>query len=444
MKKVVKRKNKKRRLNFQKIFNLLSFTFLLSCVIFYGSRFIKLYLENNKTEESKLLGDIIKENNELNNVNNEYYYFTGEDPNNYLKYSNLLFRIIKVNKDKTVTAVLNNSITSLAAGSHKDFTSSYINMWLNSSDKEYTGILENNLNNPKDYLTFTNSCIDEVNDVKSVSCKNTLEDIYITTPSVYDYVNTDGQKGFMNNEEAFYLLNSNKDNDTWYIDSEGLIKESDGTDIIGIKPVITIKSNLDLVSGDGTKDNPYTIENDTNMLGAYISLGNDLWRVYNIEDNDLKLSLTNYLTIDNKQVEKIYSNNGYKHNDTVYGSLAYYLNNNYLNTLSYKNIIKESNYPNGIYSNVTNFDYTKVLSSTVPTKVATLSIGNIILNPTLTNYFTTTGLDKTSSNVYMFKNDFTMVTKPSTTSLNIVPTITISKDSITSGEGTKESPYEVK
>ena len=141
MKKVVKRKSKKRRLNFQKIFNLLSFTFLLSCVIFYGSRFIKLYLENNKTEESKLLGDIIKENNELNNVNNEYYYFTGEDPNNYLKYSNLLFRIIKVNKDKTVTAVLNNSITSLAAGSHKDFTSSYINMWLNSSDKEYTGIL---------------------------------------------------------------------------------------------------------------------------------------------------------------------------------------------------------------------------------------------------------------------------------------------------------------
>ena len=70
MKKVVKRKSKKRRLNFQKIFNLLSFTFLLSCVIFYGSRFIKLYLENNKTEESKLLGDIIKENNELNNVNN--------------------------------------------------------------------------------------------------------------------------------------------------------------------------------------------------------------------------------------------------------------------------------------------------------------------------------------------------------------------------------------
>lgn len=444
MKTVVKRRNKKRRLNFQKIFNLLSFTFLLSCVIFYGSRFIKLYLENNEEEESQLLGDIIKDNSELNNINNEYYYFTGEDPNNYLKYSNLLFRIIKVNKDKTVTAVLNNSITSLAAGSHKDFTSSYINMWLNISDKEYTGILENNLNNPKDYLTFTNSCIDEVNDIKSVSCKNTLEDIYITTPSVYDYINTDGQKGFMNNQESFYLLNNNKDNDTWYIDSEGLIKESDGTDIIGIKPVITIKSNTKLINGDGTKDNPYTIENDTNMLGTYITLDNDLWRVYNIENNDLKLSLTNYLTIDNKQVEKIYSNNGYTHNDTAYGTLAYYLNNNYLNTLSYKNIIKESNYPNGIYSNVTNYDYTKVLSSSVPTKVATLSIGDINLNPTLTNYFTTTGLDKTSSNVYIFKNDFTMVTKPSTTSLNIVPTITISKDSITTGEGTKESPYEVK
>ena len=42
----------KKKLSIQKIFNLISFMFLLACVIFYGGRFIKLYIENNKVEAS--------------------------------------------------------------------------------------------------------------------------------------------------------------------------------------------------------------------------------------------------------------------------------------------------------------------------------------------------------------------------------------------------------
>ena len=38
----------KRKISVQKIFNLVSLMFLLACVIFYGGRFIKLYIENNK------------------------------------------------------------------------------------------------------------------------------------------------------------------------------------------------------------------------------------------------------------------------------------------------------------------------------------------------------------------------------------------------------------
>ena len=67
----------KRKLSMQKIFNLISFMFLLACVIFYGGRFIKLYIENNKVEETNSMAKDIKESNNENenfkNINGEYF-----------------------------------------------------------------------------------------------------------------------------------------------------------------------------------------------------------------------------------------------------------------------------------------------------------------------------------------------------------------------------------
>ena len=445
MNKEVKVVKKKRKLNWQKIFNLISFTFILSCIIFYGTRFIRLYLQNNKKEEIKVLADNIKDNNEgnLKNINSDYY-FTGKEVNNYVKYSNILFRIIKINKDNSITLISDKPITSLAKGDNNDYKTSYINNWLNNQDKENTGILEKNLNNPNKYLTYTNACNDKIDNTKNITCKSTLADTLITLPSLYDYINTGDTKSFMNNETYYYLLNTSKDNKTWYINDNGGVTTSDNTDILGIKPVITLKSTNKLINGDGTKDNPYTFEEEQSILGSYVKLGNDTWRVYDIDDNNLKLSLDNYLKINNEEITYKYSDKGYYHNDGKQGTLAYYLNKNYLSKLTYSNNIIESNYANGIYSNTTNYDYTKVLNKTIPTKVATLSIGNIIINSNNTNYYLSTGVDTNSNLVYVMTNDFKLYTKNATSKLKIVPVITIDKKILTSGDGSQNSPLEAK
>lgn len=432
---------KRRKINYQKIFNLVSFMFILACILFYGTRFIKLYLENNKKEEVKVLADNIKDNNEenLKNINGDYY-FKGQEVNNYIKYSNILFRIIKINKDNTITLVSDKPITSLAKGNNKD----YINNWLNSQDKDNTGILETNLNNTNKYLTYTNACNDQIDNTKNITCKSTLKDTLITLPSLYDYINTGDTNSFMNNETYYYLLNTNKDNKTWYINDNGGVTTSDNTDILGIKPVITLKSTNKLINGDGTKDNPYTFEDEQSMLGSYVKLDNDIWRVYSIEDDNLKLSLDTYLKINNEEITYKYSDNGYYHNDAKQNTLAYYLNKNYLSKLTYNSNIIEANYANGIYNNTTNYDYTKVLSKTIPTKVATLSIGNIIINPDNTDYYLSTGLDTNSSLVYVMTNDFKLYTKTSTSKLKIIPVITINKNLLTSGDGTQNNPLEAK
>lgn len=439
------KKKKKRKLSIQKIFNLISFMFILACCIFYGSRFISLYLENNKVEELKVFaGNIIdnnKENQNFKNINGDYY-FEGTDVNNYVKYSNLTWRIIKVNSNNTVRMVLNNSITSLAADS-TNYKESYINMWLNKNDKEYTGILEDNLNNTSTYLTYTNTCNDIVDDTKNITCKKVIENTLITIPSINDYVSTGGSDSFMNNEEYYYLTNSTTEGKLWYIESDGKLNTSDGTDIIGVKPVITLKNTVELISGDGSSENPYIIESENGLFGSYVKLDNDLWRIYQVEENNIKLSLDTYLTINNSEVKYKYSNNGYYHNDTKEGSLAYYLKNTFLETSSYKDIVNEVKYSNGIYSNTTNFDYREVLKTKVDTKVAVLSIGDIFLNPVNTNYYTSTGISKDSNLIYVMKNDFKLYTKVATTNLRVIPVISINKDLITGGKGTLESPLEV-
>lgn len=442
MKKEVK---KKRKLNIQKIFNLISATFILACCIFYGTRLLKLYIANNKTEKITVLADNIKDNNTENenfNKINEEYYFTGEVENNYVKYSGLLWRIIKINSDKTVTIVSDNALTALNPGTNKKYEETYINTWLNKTEKEYTGILETNLNNIEKYLTFTKTCKDVVTDTKNISCKDKIEDTYITAPSVYDYVNTGGNKGFMNNDTYFYLANTNKENSLMYIDSTGKTNYSDETDILGVKAVVTIKNNITLKEGNGTKENPYTFEETGGLLGSYVKLDNDIWRIYNIEEDTIKLSLNDYLKTNSTETKYKYSNNGYYHNDTKEGTLAYYLNKTYLNTLSYKDKIKENKFSNGIYSNTTNFDYTEVLKTTVDTKISVLSIGNIILNNN-TNYFLSTGISKDSNLIYVMQDDYKLYTKVASTNLKIIPVISLDKNSLTKGNGTEESPYEV-
>lgn len=447
MNKEVKKEVKTRRkLNPQKIFNLISFVFIMTCIIFYGYRFIKLYIENNKKEEVNTLATSIinkhQKDDNFQNVNGTYY-FTGNTKQNYLTYSNLTWRIIRINHDKSITAIADNSLTALANGENREFSDSYLHKWLNDSNEDYSGILQKNLNNLSKYLTFTNTCNDIIDDTKNISCKTTTNNSYITVPSINDYVNTGSSDSFMNNDENFYLINNNSNNKIWYIDSEGKLNTSNGSDILGIKPVITIKNTVNAISGNGSKEDPYIIESETGLFGSYVKIDNDIWRIYQVEEENIKLSLNSYLKIDNEEVTYKYSNNGYYHNDTISGTLAYYLKNNYLSQLNYNEYINEVEYSNGIYGSSNNYDYTKTLATTIKTKVATLSIGDVFLNPVVTNYYTSTGISTTSNLMYVMQNDFRVYTKIATSNLKIIPVISIKKTILTKGNGSIENPYEV-
>lgn len=444
MKKNVK---KKRKLNYQKLFCFASFIFILVCILWYGGRFIYFYMDSKKTisAESKTLATTIKlENNEKETFKqvNQDYYFYGNPTNNYVEYSNMLFRIVKVKEDNSIVLITDNIIGSLSYGDESlSYDKSNLISWLNKSDSEYSGRLENVLNNKEKYLTKTSTCIDSVNSINNISCNDTFDDYYIGLLSLSDYINTGSTNSFINNGKISYLANRNDKNEVWYINNEGKLETTSNNDILGFKAVITLKDNLEVTKGDGTATNPYKLSNDEFMFGSYVKLGNDTFRVYDVKENVLKLVLQDTYHENNEIFKYSYSNNNYYHNDTIYGSLAYYINHSLLNGLAYQDIIIENTYSNGYYGSDNSYKYDDLFSHVIDTKVSLPSVGDIILNNKLDNYFTNTGLGSDSSFVYLGNSNGDISSKRVTVEAPVVYCISINKDSLKTGDGSIENPY---
>ena len=179
------------------------------------------------------------------------------------------------------------------------------------------------------------------------------------------------------------------------------------------------------------------------MGSSYVKIDNTLWRIYKINDTEVRLMLNDYLKTNNQNLTYNYSTINSYYNDTKQNSIAYYLNKTFLNNLSIKDKIKEVSWPNGYINQDTSYDYTYSLKDTIDSKVALMSIGDIYLNSELTNYYTMTGSSNRGSMVYTIQKDKKPYTKGINQKINIVPTISLDKELLTKGNGTYDSPYEM-
>lgn len=436
---------KKIKFNFQTIFCLSSFVFILVCIFWYGGRFIYFYLDNQKTlQETERL--IFSEKIKTDNYNSENfkqvkkeYYFYNNATNNYVSYSNLLWRIIKINEDNSILLITDNIIGTLAYGNtntpYQD--SNQIN-WLNNNE---TGKFIKVLNEKEKYLNNTTTCIDNINDIENITCKNKDSNYYLGLLSIKDYLNTGGTNSFINNGRYSYLANKNDESKIWYITNEGKLNTNTGEDILGIKTTITIASTIKPSSGNGSINDPYKFEESTNLIGSYVKLGEDIWRIYEEKDDIIKLISQETIKSNNENLKFNYSNSTYYHNDTKSGSLAYYLNKTYYNNLSYKNLIIENTYTNGLYGKTNDYQYTNISSKTIKTKITIPSLDDVIYNDNLNDYFTNTGKLENQEAIYTYKGNGITSPKLVTNIANIVPCISINIKNLTLGSGTITDPY---
>lgn len=411
----------------EKIFIVVSITFWIFLILIYSYRFMKYYkLEHENSMElvNTLYNHIIQDENITKQ--NETYIFKGKIQTNYVRYSGILFRIVKVNGDKTIELITDDIISSIVFGEEFDYSNSYVRDYLNNYENQMSFI--NMLNSKEEYLVKKNYC------VKSI-CKKEVED-YVGLLNYSDYVNS-SKEGFLNISKYWWLSNTNEDG-IYYVTSTGEVssKVKNGTTYYsyGVRPVITLKENLKYISGDGTINNPYIIDYSKVNVGSYIEFSNYLWKIIGINDFSYKLILeSDYKPYFNKFSDE---SNIYDIEDS--NSLAYYLNTSFYNSLKNKDEILEGTWYVGSYNESTKYDYRKIFEKKVKAKIGLASI----LDPFIFNKDDFYSLIPASEDmIYVINSSGVLKTAFKYDKENIRPVIYISNDFELIGDGTIENPY---
>lgn len=398
--------NKKRKKKNRIIFCLISIGIILLVLGIFIGRFI---INKKNVLVDGRLGDYINDKN-LVKVNNGKIY-RGKNVNNYLVFNNILFRIISVNKDDSLELVTDGFINILS--NKKRNVEKYIN------DK-FLRLLD------KSYLVETASCKDIIDkDLKISNCKDIEADNYVRLLMISEFMNSvENNESYLYDEDGYWL--DNYSNDLAFIGYGSKIVMVYEDEMYKVKPVIRLKSDLKIVSGDGSSDNPYRLEEDKDIkVGSYVKIGNDRWIVYDVFDKSVNLVLSKGISFALEYG-----------NSSTYGNsfgIGKYLNAEYLDSLSYKDIINEKEYSIYKYED----DYKNVDKKKIRTKVGMMSVSDVKINVMNDDFYLLTPVD--GEMVYLYG------TGKNVSKINyarkVRPTINVNKNKIKSGTGLIDDEY---
>lgn len=274
----------------------------------------------------------------------ETNYYKGTDPNNYLLFSGMLWRIVGVDSEGNVKIVTQNNIANLSYGKEGEmFDDSNIKTWLN--DYFYSYIHDTSY--VKEDSVW---CVDSIDNAASASsnCTSFSQPSPVGLLTLYDYNATrQGNDTYLNSITEYWLMNR-KDSRFAYIHlmfQDGTVTTNESTSLSGLRPALVLKNDLYILSGNGSLQNPYRLddyqpgkENDllnTRLIGEHVSYFGMSFRIADIDDDGyVKLISTGYLQ-NNTTNNYIYSsydneNNIRKFNPEEEGNIGYRLNHEHL------------------------------------------------------------------------------------------------------------------
>ena len=410
----------------EKIFFIINLLIILGIIGYYGYRTIYYYKISHEinvdvTLKDKILsfGKIVYQNDGLYEKDQQYF-FKGIDVDNYIYYSGRMFRIIEINNG--IKAIDEETLTNIVWTVDTDYEKSHINGWL--KDKY--------LNSLKDYEAYLkkNSWCNEAVDVENYQCNETIED-FVGLLSTEEYLRAGGKNSFLNNETYFWTVNQDLDHKALYINRDGGINNLNAKDeqyfSYGVRGVITFREDLLLLKGEGTKDDPYIIEDEAGilikdkMIGSYVKYNNEKYRVLNIDEDGVELIFDGLL-----EEKKNY-----------YDAMKY-LNDEYLKKFNMDELVK-INYGVSEYSNNNNYSW---LTEKKDSYYAIIpSIGDLFLNE-YGDYWLSNSQNHSQSLFYTLDDNQMFFADLQYNIHSIRPIIKIKGDLIIdSGNGTKNNPY---
>ena len=289
-------------------------------------------------EES--LSDVVKSaTRETNN------YYRGMAENNYVMFNNMVFRIVKVNDDDTVTIVSNELLSNVDYTNSGRFEDSSLDKWLNDY---FYNLLEKKY---KDLIVSSSWCDDVIstNNYMTTECSRTSAKRNVGILSIQDYNNTTEGSGFtarsfLDNSGLTWYANLDENNNPWYISSlydyPSKSQPMNQEYLFNVRPAVTLKKNTTILDGDGSSSDPYIlVENNsarrntlvnTRQVGEYISYSGYTWRIVGTtDDNTTEIIMTGVVTNNSEELQIGYQNSGAKvYNPNKEGNIGYQVINN--------------------------------------------------------------------------------------------------------------------
>ena len=273
----------------------------------YGGQVFSGKLRVEVSQERKTVAEVLLADsaNNINTSDPEQTFITGENPNNYIWYSGKLWRAVSIDpSDNSVKLVTDRAVTTV---SYDDSSNSYedsnIKEWLN--DTSVDGFL-GNLREPEKFMKMDSKWNATAMTDTSKPPKTTIVTSPVGMLNSYEYESSLGgnsyNNGYLNIRLDTWILNPYDNNRSIAVTSSGEFNTDVGyLNSYGIRPTINLQSSIKIVDGSGTEDDPYRLmgDNDNNLSetylkdrysGEYIRFGtgeNNLYRIVSHETEGL-------------------------------------------------------------------------------------------------------------------------------------------------------------
>lgn len=288
----------------------------------------------------KKIKNVVKK--DLGNVTN----YSGNPTNNYIMLSNMIFRIFGLDDNDNVIIVADQDIANV--------NHSKLDKWLDYYYKHLNSDAKKMLVKSK----FCNMDITD-NTLDTLQCNSYTKEKNVYIPSIVE-VNK-AQAGDTNFMKTFTMswVSNKKSNKEAYVTRKYFVGDAAGKSFLsyniddnyGVRPMMIMNGNTNILGGDGSFLNPYYFE-DINIgatsslvnerkTGEYIEDHGTLWRIIDTMDD----GTTKVITVDTlgygMDSPKIYTEAEIiKYNPNNKNNIAYYINNNlndYVDTSNFVN-----------------------------------------------------------------------------------------------------------
>lgn len=288
---------------------------------------------NNKTVKVRKVKVVSKLKNTVVNATNKTGVYTGLNPNNYIYFSGMVYRIVDVQGDN-VRIVAEQDISNVNYSAIDDWLGYYYEHLTKKSQK---------LMVDSEYCTMK---LDDANVNSTTKCSSKSKSKKLAILSATDINQATGADGNYLYPSTISWVANSKDDKTGYtvrdvfFGVEGHYMGFDKNYNFGVRPVVTIKGDTLIANGDGTKEKPYSIGDftyakakdmvNTRYSGEFIQYSGMLWRIIDTDKDGTTKVIANTSLYDNGRRVSIYYDTDSKakiYNPKQAGNVGYSINN---------------------------------------------------------------------------------------------------------------------